>query len=284
MKKQKIIKFKDTFLTFYNYKEPLRKVKKGFGYQGVLLGTVDGTGLQCHICGKIFAGLSAHIRQAHKVSIPDYRKTFELAGSTRLVSESERQRLKMATLKWLQSMSKAEKDAFWANRMKSFRAWEKISAKERSRLMSHPHTLETKNKRGICPDQLLETIKEVKKSLGRTPSKKEFIDHWESQRYVHLIYKTFGSWEKAVKMAGLSLRKHTIIGGHKRRYSNEELLEYLQIFYKEERKIPTHTDCLRGIIPGYATYRRAFGSLPKAREAAGIYEKPTRWGTKSYER
>jgi len=144
--------------------------------------------------------------------------------------------------------------------------------------MTHPHKLETKNKRGTCPDQLLQKIKDAKKSLGHTPSKKDFIDYCGGQRFVHLIYKTFGSWSNGVKMAGMQ-QKEVLKKGKPRKpnYRKEELLEYLRIFYEENGRPPTETDTRRGLIPDSIAYRRIWGGMPAARLAAGITEKVGRW-------
>lgn len=50
---EKIVKFKDTMLTFNHYKEPLAEIPKieGYGYYGAVLGSLDGNGIQCHLCG-----------------------------------------------------------------------------------------------------------------------------------------------------------------------------------------------------------------------------------------
>jgi hypothetical protein len=110
------------------------------------------------------------------------------------------------------------------------------------------------------------------------PSKHQFIVETGTQRYVHLIYKTFGSWSAALKMLNMKVKNTSSKGTKKQICSDDELIEYLQIFYQEEGKIPTGTDCRRGLIPDQEIYKRRFGSLPIARLIAGIEEVPTRWG------
>lgn len=267
------MKLLDNNLTISNYKEPLRPVKDGFGYQGTLIGTIDGTKIQCHICGELFGELSKHIIR-HKMNVKEYREKFELARSTALISESVREERKVRTLKWLNSLSPEEKKDF----LKRSRSKMSATAKKKRALAGQPKvSLETKNKRGTCPDQLLDKIKKCAEAIGQTPSKREFIDWCESQRYVHLIYKTFGSWSAAIKMINLKKRVKKECGGRKK-YSNEELLEYLQIFYQENGTPPTETDCRRGLIPDSSVYKRRFGSLPKARELAGIYDEVSKGG------
>lgn len=262
-------------LVFYNYKEPLKPIVGGYGFHGVVLSNKEGTGIQCHICGEMFMNLSSHVMQAHEIKVRDYKEKYGLAHMTSLVSEQERQRLKMNTIKWLQGMTAKERRDFRDRRIARFKEWRnrKISRRQQPKL-----TLESKNKRGTCPDQLLAKIKEVAKHLGHSPSKDEFIDYFKSQKFLHIIYKTFGSWIKAKEMAGYSENKRYELNSKKYEYHTaENLLEYLKIFYQETGKPPTETDCKRGLIPESGVYRKFFGSFPEARLQAGITEKVGRW-------
>ena len=113
-------------------------------------------------------------------------------------------------------------------------------------------TLETKNKRGTCPDQLIQQIMNVSMLIGRTPTLQEFVEKTRGQRYKHLLFKVYGSWKNALKIAGLKSeepRKST----YKTRYSDEELSEYLRIFEKEHKKEARTSDCDRGLIPESTT-------------------------------
>lgn len=275
----KQIPYKDTYLTFYHYKEPLKVVDGGFGYQGALLSTIDGTQVQCHICGELFADVGRHAISSHKEIVPtvrDYKERFGLAYSTALISESERDRRKMLMIKQWSRYTPEQRDRLRARIRKAAKKWHEARAAHKRR--QPKITLETKNKRGTCPDQLLEKVNKCAADLGHTPSKAEFIDYCKgSQRYVHLISATFGSWTEAVKLAGLSAREHAQSSG-RRIYSDEELLDALSLFQQENQKIPSYTDSRRGLLPDAGIYQRRFGSLPKARKLAGIRERPTRWG------
>ena len=260
--------YKATELTLTNYKEPLISIPKGkgFGYYGTIINTNDGKYIQCHICGKLFTSLPGHILNGHKKKVADYKEEFGLAKMTALVSESERFVLKDRYLKWFNSMSEEEKQKFSQTRKDN---WKKFI---KGRRRGQPGlSLEDKNKRGTCPDQLLEKIREVAKTLGHTPSKLEFIQTLGTQRYIHLIYKTFGSWEGAVDLAGF-MPKQRGRGGYTFTYDNEQLLEYLRNFVVVHKKIPTWTDFNRGLLPSYTIYTRRFGSIENAREEAELYE------------
>lgn len=256
-------------LTFQHYKEPLRAIPKGdgYGYYGAILMSKDMTKIQCHICGKLFKSLSFHLMNEHKTTAFEYKEKYGLARQTALISESLRWEYKQKTLEWLKGLTQEEKDAYRAKRSQI------IKAVNEKRTHKQPTIrLETKNKRGTCPDQLLDKINKVAQKLGHTPSKHEFIGECGSQRYTHLIYTTFGSWSKAVELAGLSPHEPKKGGNTVGKYDQDTLLEYLRIFAQENNRVPTATDFRRGLLPSYETYISRFGGIEKARQLAGVYE------------
>lgn len=269
---EKVIKYKDSYLTIKNYKEPLKEIPKGegFGYYGCFLVTTDGKFGQCHICGELFSSVSLHVLNKHKVGVKEYRKRFELSPSTALISEEFRAQVKQRTIDWLKGMSKEDKQAFIKRRSERW----KIFIKRKINKVQPKITLETKNKRGTCPDQLISKIHEVAKKLGHTPTLSEFIDATDGQRFKHLIFATFGSWLNALKIANLDPHTKRENGGNKKssRKPDYVLLESLALFSQENNKIPTATDCKRGFLPDYAIYRRRFGTFENARKLAKVYD------------
>lgn len=269
-KKNSMTTTKENHLTLKHYKEPLKKVPQGagYGYYGAILGSLDGEHIQCHVCGKLFASVSAHARQKHKITITEYREIYQLSRTTVLVSESERIRMKKRTMEWLNSMSPKQKKEMFAKALRGSLKWRR----EHPELVGLPwkNRKEYYNKNGTCPDQLIAKIHEVKDRLGRTPSLAEFIHETGGQRYKHLIFTTFGSWLNALKVAKLK-PKEWHPKAVKPRFTDEELLEYLSLYAQENGQIPTATDSKRGLIPDYAIYSRRFGSFERARKMAGVY-------------
>jgi len=261
----KIIKIEDAYLTIKHYKEPLKKIpkNKGFGFYGCLLNTIDGSKVQCHVCGKLYISLQAHAVQAHKLNSRDYREKFDLTHSTALVSEEERERRKIATIRLFASMTPERRAEI--KRMS-------IAGTMRCKKGGHRFKirLETKNKRGTCPDQLIAKIQEIAKKMGHTPSLADFIDQTGGQRFKHLIFTTFGSWKNALKIANLQ-PKEWAVSPYKKRYDDEELLEMLEMFAREHNTMPTATDCKRGLLPSYDVFLRRFGTMENARYKAGIH-------------
>ncbi len=247
----------DGYLTIKHYKEPLKAIPRseGFGYYGTIMGSLDGKYIQCHVCGNLYGAVHSHARMAHKLSDKEYRDRFLLSGSTALVSEHERQTRKERTLQWLKGMTKSQREAHIAKTRRNFVKWRRtVGVAELKEIMTHKHKLETKNKRGTCPDQLLQKILEVSKRVGHAPSLREFIIETGGTRYKHLVFATFGSWKKALSMLDMTTRQ----GGSKEkpRYTREGLLEQLVLFAQENRTIPTATDAKRGWIPDDQVYRR----------------------------
>lgn len=248
-------------LVLMHYKEPLRRARGGYGYLGAIQILPDGTGIQCHICGKTFANLSMHIYGKHKMRVKDYKTKYQLAPETALVSESHRIKLKNSMIAWLKTLTPEE--------IQAWRAKQKLSGVKgaRNRPKGQPKfTLESKNKQGTCPDQLLDRIRKVRKELGHTPSKKEFIKACGTTRYYRNILSTFGGYHNALKELKLTPKP----AGVWNKYTDKEILDRLRQFHRTTRRVPTGSDARRGFIPRESTINSHFGSLVKARQLAGI--------------
>lgn len=260
---EKGVSYDESQITLHNYKEPLSPVEKGFGYYGTISATVDGMYIQCHICGGLFENLGSHLKAKHSLTGKEYKERFGLAFMSALVSENYRNENTKRSLLWWNSLTESERDKY------------KKKSRENARLKDTPQqkqTLETLNKNGTCPAQLLEKIKEVAETLGHTPSKKEFIATTGTQRYVHLIYKTFGSWTNAVEATGHTPKDKLHGRGGYRHYEDNELLDYLANFATKHHRVPSYSDFYRNLLPTLSVYERRWGNLENARQAAGVYE------------
>lgn len=236
-----------------NYKLPLKKVKKGHGYLGTVAFSDDGSKIQCHVCGGMFPQLAFHLKE-HKLTADAYRAKFDLAKGTSLISETIRAAFVENGIRRWNSMTPKEKEAFKESKpnTQGFKG----------------NTLETKNKRGHCPDQLLQKITDLKDALGRTPSLREFRKEMNLKKnggVVAMVFATFGSWNNALKLAKLKINAPT-----PQRYDDKILLESLSVFYKVHKKIPTKSDAARGLIPDINAYRKHFGGIVRARTLAGL--------------
>lgn len=247
----------DKLYPIHVYKHPLKPNVGGHGFLGVVLQTEDGTKLQCHVCGKLFRSLASHIQLAHETSVKEYRKKFSLMHNTALVSDVERvvrvDRMNnlRATMDFVGNTVKANKASVLATKGKPY-------------VMS----LEVKNRRGSCPDQIIDKITQYHREHGKTPTRYEFEDAYAwGKRYVRLAERTFGSWSNALKKAGLEIRA-TEKREHGKRWSDEEILELINLFRREEGRQPSFSDFRRGYLPHPTTVTRRFGSLDYARALA----------------
>jgi hypothetical protein len=249
-------------LIYDNYKEPLKEIPKtkGFGYYGTVALTDDKEFVQCHVCGNLFVNVGMHIRK-HKISAEKYKETYGLAKSTALMSEPERERLQKNAVKpWdgklpdhlVEYNRKVQQGLIKHNGNKG-KGWKGKGS----------WSLEKRNKEGLCPDQVLEKIKDLAEITGKTPSYDEFIAHY-NYRFAGSIKFQHGSFSAAVKKLGMKTREEL------RRVDKDSLIEELQEFYKAHKRIPMTSDFNRGLLRNRGTYIAKFGSLNNARIEAGM--------------
>ncbi len=261
---EQIILNEDDGLILMNYKEPLTKVKEGFGYYGALLLSLDKKKLQCHICGNLYEHVGVHLRHAHKMTAYDYKVKFQLSTRTALISESVRMKLKQIAYNSFHNLSQKEKKEIHEKAIEGTKKFNK------ERGSGWTTALEIKNKRGTCPDQTLAKIAECRDSIGHVPSRTDFKLYCGTQRYLHLCKSHFGSWTNALKRCGFKNKEWK--KGKETKKTNDELLNALSEFYEDTGKIPTASDARRGNIPYEDIYVRRFGGWQKARKLAGIPE------------
>ena len=70
----------------------MNSVEKDHPNYGEIIKTPDGR-LVCHICGKAYNKLGAHVVQKHKITSYDYKKIFGLNVSIGLISDNHREHL-----------------------------------------------------------------------------------------------------------------------------------------------------------------------------------------------
>ena len=77
----------------------------------------------------------------------------------------------------------------------------------------------------------------------------------------------FGSWNKALRVAGLKVNVRT-------RYTKTELVEGLKQLRKELGRVPKTSDLKnKKWLASYSTFRKLFGTWEKALKASGISKK-----------
>ncbi len=87
-------KLKPTITPHYlDYKEPLTKVKGGYGFMGVITTNEEQTHVQCHICGYYFESLGSHVQHTHKMKAREYKEKYQLRISRGLLAPKAREAL-----------------------------------------------------------------------------------------------------------------------------------------------------------------------------------------------
>lgn len=244
----------DTPSIMHGYKEPLRPVKDGFGYYGVVTYDKDEAKTQCHYCGYFFTNLGIHLHHMHGTKVAEYKQQFGLRKQKSLVATKTR-------AKYISSFEKLTE----SQRQQKYAAlklgWALKKAGE-TRNVGGVKSLEKRNEEGSCPDQLLDKIKQLADQLGRTPSQREFASHYGG--YLNAVRLTFGTWTDALKVLKLSPAP----SGKPPVYTQAAIIKMLQGFEKKHGRRPHISDVRDGLLPSQWTMTQYFGSWSKAvREA-----------------
>lgn len=253
----------DKDIVYSGYKEPLKRFDGGYGYLGVVAFNRYTGQIQCHYCGNFYEVLTpAHLR-THGVTPREYRENAQIAYGTPLASEAYRKMLAERYEKIQKKLTPLQRLLGQSNRLK--KSIESNKARKGQKI-----NLETRNKRGNCPDQLLEKIRDLHKQMGEVPSKRQFMEA-HGGRYMDLLYKTFGSYPNAVKLAGFVSKQEE----RQKKYSDEALLQYIRNFLDVNGRPPRALDCKLGRLPDLHVYINHFGSWVRAKEIAFFEKQPT---------
>ncbi len=114
-------------------------------------------------------------------------------------------------------------------------------------------------------EQLLFYLKKTASEFKKSPTIEDLNRARELPSSTTYI-KRFGSWNAALKAAGLKINA-------KQKYEAQEMIESLRQLAKELGRLPKNSD-LKGKkwIASSATYRKYFGSWKKALQAAELKE------------
>ncbi len=123
-----------------------------------------------------------------------------------------------------------------------------------------------RNHKKYTKHELITSLQEKAKELGRTPMCKDIEDDAQMPS-VYPYYTMFGSLTDALKQAGLMPNR---VGVHKK-YSDLELLDILRSKAKSSGRTPTSEDVEADqFMPSRNTYRLRFGSFQRAIRKAGL--------------
>lgn len=112
-------------------------------------------------------------------------------------------------------------------------------------------------------ESILNCIKLFYDENGRSPKQRDFQKNIKYPN-VTTVQNYFGSWNKALIMAGMPLNNNFI-------WSKETIIKAIQDFYKKHNRIPTARDFVGNIeYPGKTTIATHFITFNKAIEASGF--------------
>lgn len=238
---------------FYGYKPPFRKFEGGFGYEGVLMYSKSEGKVQCHLCGGLFRMLNnGHLVKVHGITAAEYKDKVGLNQSSALMGEETREKLlsRPYNPNHMEELRKAQ-----------IRRRERIKKGLPDLQSGFKQSLEKKNERGTCPEQLLDRIRDAVKQLGHTPTLEEFLRLNEG-KYTGSIRATYGTWTNAMMKLGLQT--------HHKSYTKEELLEAMRTFYQVNHRSPKWSDMERGLLPSSTAYYNHFKGINHARLLANV--------------
>lgn len=192
------------------YIPPFEKVKKGFGYMGVVVEDFKSGKLQCHICGGWFDQMAMHL-QTHNITSQEYKTKFGLSTSTAL--KTKKMRLKQSEI--MIRLNKENPKCF--NR--SHVGFEKDNSYAGNR-KGKSKSAETINKFGVCDLQIKDRILKLREKLGKTPTLIDLKNEYGGGFIFH-IHKRYQSYINLCK----DLDLEPVFSNHNPKYSREYFIE-----------------------------------------------------------
>lgn len=120
------------------------------------------------------------------------------------------------------------------------------------------------NKQQFTDEEMITALKNFVKLNGRHPHMKDLKGKKPSS---DVIAKRFGTWNNALKMAGISKDKEKSTD-----YTKEYMIECLFEYYKKTNKVPTARGMRSLGYPSIHAYINHFGSIKNALIETGLFE------------
>ena len=119
---------------------------------------------------------------------------------------------------------------------------------------------------GVCLNDMIVDLQDVSEKLKkRTFTSNEYSQYGKYSKSI--FFRKFGSWNEALKVAGLDPFDHPLGGGEKNKVSEYSCIEEIERLWVELGRQPTTTDIKNGMSKySLHTYERRFGSWRKALE------------------
>ena len=240
---------------FYGFplKEPYLPIPDGYGYYGVLLQNGKGEEadkVQCHICGKWFGALGAHVIMTHGYdSATAYKDDIGFMRGTALVPERERLRRSAYATKYLKQYS---------GNSDSVKNYSKGGLCGRAKQ-------ESLNLKDTCGLQLLRQLKGYSAITGKPSITVNELRTIAGSYFVAILKRRFGSFNRAKTMAQLIIKP----SGGQMRFTRKALVQDMARFYQAYGRHPTRSDFSRGLLLCHTPHPiyRFFSTMRDARKA-----------------
>ena len=148
-------RYGESVFPLYKEKPPFAEFKGGKGFLGVLLYDSNEDKVQCHLCGKWFLSLGAHINGIHKISSLDYKESVGLNRHTPLNSIGTR---KLQQKRAIEQYPR-KKDKLESGHKDYFKVNEHLGSKGRKRRLQYANSFAT------CDLQLKDRFLKLKEKL-----------------------------------------------------------------------------------------------------------------------
>jgi hypothetical protein len=232
--------------------KPMTKAPDGHGYMGAIMYNQEEGTIQCHVCGQFFLDLTKHLA-SHKIDPSDYKKKYGLSPTNKLLSPKTRELKIWNQIERFNNMTPEERQ----NIVEGMKNKPSMKGK-RYNQADNPMSVEQRNLRDTCPQQLIEKLNETAKKLGRAPTRREIT-------FEKALRVVFGSYNKALEEAGLTTNPN-----HHGFHTKESLIQMLKQFVSEHGRIPTTADTRTGELPRDQIFAEHFGSWALAKQAANL--------------
>lgn len=236
--------------TVFKVVPPIKMLKNGYGFLGVVLRDIIEDKLQCHTCGKWFKALPPHIAKIHGISDREYKIKYGLPLTFPLVARSTSLKLSKASSK--------------PNRLEHLKRISKLVTHRKGRQLlastsygrTSPAAL---NKRGLCEEQVDSRFLIVADMVGKEPTVKDIKKY--DPPVLHAIKSRYGTINIYRKNKGYEIKNPNA------KISDEHLLASLRSTYHKLHKIPRSIDQKN---PGRTVIIKRFGSWNRALVMAGL--------------
>lgn len=244
----------------YKAQEPFMEIKRGYGYQGVVMYDDVEDKVQCHICGKLFSSLGQHTLKSHGMRVDNYKMEYGLSLRTALCSKKISTAHRKSGLKLYASKASGLIRASRENRNRRT-----VKALNQVNRQNPNSSIQIKNSRGLCDLQIRARYAVLKKIVGRVPSFGDFKKH-DPKLYAttNARYGSSNGFRKWLGENPLTAHEYTTI-------PNVSLIAALRKKSKIVGRVKIkHFMRANGIFPHYTVFYRAFGSFANALRMAGL--------------